>query len=45
MAINLFGHGIALSTDFIIQGAPSITSGAAGIEVTEVMSEGIILIL
>ena len=43
MAINLFGHGIALSTDFIIQGAPSITSGAAGIEVTEVMSEGIIL--
>ncbi|MBQ6631118.1 MAG: hypothetical protein IJH55_03170, partial [Romboutsia sp.] len=43
MAINLFGHGIALSTDFIIQGAPSITSGAAGISVTEVMSEGIIL--
>ena len=43
MAINLFGHGIALSTDFIIQGAPSITSGAAGIAVSEVMSEGIIL--
>ena len=43
MAINLFGHGIALSTDFIIQGAPSITSGAAGIGVNEVMSEGIIL--
>ena len=43
MAINLFGHGIALSTDFIIQGAPSITSGAAGIGVNEVMSEGVIL--
>ncbi len=43
MAINLFGHGIALSTDFIIQGAPSITSGAAGIGVNEVMSEGMIL--
>ena len=43
MAINLFGHGIALSTDFIIQGAPSITSGAAGIPVSEVMREGIIL--
>ena len=43
MAINLFGHGIALSTDFIIQGAPSITSGAAGISVSEVMNEGIIL--
>ena len=43
MAINLFGHGIALSTDFIIQGAPSITSGAAGISVSEVINEGIIL--
>lgn len=43
MAINLFGHGIALSTDFIIQGAPSITSGAAGIPVSDVMYEGIIL--
>nr|WP_317331916.1 hypothetical protein [uncultured Romboutsia sp.] len=43
MAINLFGHGIALSTDFIVQGAPSITSGAAGIGVNEVMSEGMIL--
>ena len=43
MAINLFGHGIGLSTDFIIQGAPAITSGAAGISVNEVMSEGIIL--
>lgn len=43
MAINLFGHGIALSTDFIIQGAPSITSGAAGIGVNEVISEGMIL--
>ena len=43
MAINLFGHGIALSTDFIIQGAPSITSGSAGIGVNEIISEGMIL--
>ena len=43
MAINLFGHGMALSTDFIIQGAPSMTSGSAGIGVNEIISEGMIL--
>ena len=43
VALNLFGHGLALSTDFIIQGAPSITSGAAGIGVPEVINEGMIL--
>lgn len=43
MAINLFCHGMALSTDFIIQGAPSITSGSAGIGVNEIISEGMIL--
>ncbi|MDU4960113.1 MAG: hypothetical protein E6X17_05550 [Sporomusaceae bacterium] len=30
MAMNLFGHGIGLSSDFIIQGAPTITAKAAG---------------
>lgn len=30
MSMNLFGHGIALSTDYIIQGAPTITAKAAG---------------
>lgn len=40
MALNLFGHGLALSTDFIIQGAPSITGGAAGIDAAQVISEG-----
>lgn len=30
IAMNLFGHGIGLSTDYIIQGAPSITAKAAG---------------
>lgn len=30
MAMNLFGHGIGLSTDYIIQGAPTITAKAAG---------------
>lgn len=43
VALNLFGHGLALSTDFVIQGAPSITAGAAGIEVSQVISEGMIL--
>lgn len=32
--MNLFGHGIALSSDYFIQGAPSITSKAAGIQST-----------
>lgn len=31
-AMNLFGHGIALSGDYFIQGAPSITAKAAGLE-------------
>lgn len=32
VAMNLFGHGIALSGDFFIQGAPTITAKAAGID-------------
>ncbi|SCI04853.1 hypothetical protein [Romboutsia sp. 1001713B170207_170306_H8] len=40
MALNLFGHGLALSTDFVIQGAPQITGSAAGIEASQVISEG-----
>lgn len=31
-AMNLFGHGIALSGDYFIQGAPSITAKAAGLK-------------
>ncbi len=38
VAMNLFGHGIALSSDFFIQGAPTITAAGAGIDVTEAMS-------
>lgn len=30
MAMNLFGHGVALSGDYVIQGAPGITAKAAG---------------
>lgn len=44
MAMNLFGHGIALSGDFIIQGAPKLTADAAGIPVGEVISASIPLV-
>ncbi|NLY76683.1 MAG: hypothetical protein GX080_01180 [Tissierellia bacterium] len=45
MAMNLFGHGIALSGDFIIQGAPKLTGDAAGIPVAEVISASIPLVI
>lgn len=45
MIMNLFGHGIALSGDFIIQGAPKITADAAGIGVGELISASIPLVI
>ncbi|RJX40657.1 hypothetical protein D3P09_01165 [Paenibacillus pinisoli] len=45
VAMNLFGHGIALSGDYIIQGAPNLTSAAAGIPVSEVMRASIPLVI
>lgn len=39
--MNLFGHGIALSSDFFIQGAPTITAAGAGVEVSEIVSASI----
>lgn len=45
MAMNLFGHGIALSSDFIIQGAPKLTADAAGIPVGDVISASIPLVI
>ncbi|WP_232696426.1 hypothetical protein [Brevibacillus daliensis] len=45
IAMNLFGHGIALSSDFIIQGAPTLTAGAAGIPVTDVISASVPLVI
>ncbi len=38
MAMNLFGHGIALSSDIIIQGASRLTSNSAGITISELNS-------
>lgn len=45
MAMNLFGHGIALSSDFVIQGAPKLTADAAGIPVESVISASIPLVI
>lgn len=45
MTMNLFGHGIALSGDFIIQGAPKLTADAAGLPVSEVISASIPLVI
>ena len=45
MAISIFGYGIALTTDFVIQGAPSISSKAAGVDVMAVMSKSIPMVL
>ncbi len=45
MAMNLFGHGIALSGDYIIQAAPKLTADAAGISVESVMQASIPLVI
>ncbi len=41
IAINIFGHGMALSYDFIIQGAPSITAHAANISPGDIIIRGL----
>ena len=40
MAMNLFGHGFALSYDAVIQGAPAISAGAADISTADILSKG-----
>ncbi|TVY06869.1 hypothetical protein [Paenibacillus cremeus] len=45
MSMNLFGHGIALSGDFVIQGAPKLTADAAGIPVADVISASVPLVI
>ncbi|MCH1641412.1 hypothetical protein MJ257_14970 [Paenibacillus timonensis] len=45
VAMNLFGHGIALSGDYIIQGAPKLTADAAGLPVGNVMTASVPLVL
>ncbi|NMD72051.1 hypothetical protein HHO41_17265 [Bacillus sp. DNRA2] len=45
MAMNLFGHGIALSGDYIIQAAPKLTADAAGLPVSDVINASIPLVV
>lgn len=45
MAISMFGYGCALTTDFVIQGAPGITAKAAGIPVDSVMWRSLPLLI
>jgi len=45
MAISMFGYGIALTTDFVIQGAPGIAAKAAGVAVTDVMMKSIPMVI
>lgn len=40
MAMNLFGHGFALSYDVVIQGAPAVSAAAAGIPAADILSQG-----
>lgn len=37
VSVSLFGHGMALAGDLVIQGAPRLTSSAAGLETTDIL--------
>ena len=39
MAMNLFGHGFALSYEVVIQGAPAISAGAAGLDTSSILRQ------
>jgi hypothetical protein len=45
MAISMFGYGCALTTDFIIQGAPAITSKASGVPVADIMAKSVPMLI
>jgi hypothetical protein len=45
MALSMFGYGCALTTDFIIQGAPGITAKAAGVSVNDVMIKSVPMLI
>ncbi|MFA5576824.1 MAG: hypothetical protein WCZ27_01520 [Tissierellaceae bacterium] len=43
MAVNIFGHGMALSGDLILQGAPQLAAKSADIDITQLLSKGALL--
>jgi hypothetical protein len=45
MAISMFGYGCALTTDFVIQGAPAITSKASGVPVADIMAKSVPMLI
>lgn len=40
IAMNIFGHGFAFAFDPVIQGAPGVTAGPAGIDSWDIISQG-----
>lgn len=45
VAIAIFAYGVSLTTDFVIQGAPTLTAKSAGLPVGTVMSSMVPLII
>jgi hypothetical protein len=45
ISMNLFGHGFALSGDYVIQGTPKLTADAAKIPIGDVMIASIPLVI
>lgn len=45
MAVNIFGHGMALSGDWVIQGAPGLSERSAGLVPGAVLGDAVILSL
>lgn len=45
ISMNLFGHGFALSGDYVIQGTPKLTADAANVPISEVMQASIPLVM
>ena len=43
MTVNILGHGMALSGDIVLQGAPAITAGAADVPIEGILTNGAIL--
>ncbi|NLJ33446.1 MAG: hypothetical protein GX349_02495 [Firmicutes bacterium] len=43
MAVNIFGHGMGLSGDLVLQGAPQLAAKSAGVDVALVLTKGALL--
>ena len=45
MAVNIFGHGMGLSGDLVLQGAPQLAAKSAGVDITPILQKSAILSL